>query len=103
MRIVGRTHDADGIAVRIADDGVPGSPEGVIRRLLAGVAGGHQLAVEAVDRGPVGDAEPEDNAGAPRPTFVPHRCEPLAVEVDVDPVDGPGVSVVGRPLRWRRP
>src|SRR5918993_158386 len=95
---VGGAHEADGGAVRVGDDGVAGTPERVVRRLSAGVAGGREVLVRAVDGVPVGEAEADDHARRPfGPALVPPGGEGGAVDVEVEPARHDARAVVAVP------
>ena len=94
---VRRAHDADPVAVGVADHGVASAPEGVVGLLLHRHAVGGQIGHQVVDLVAAVHLEPEDKAGTARPALVPPGSEGLAVEVHVDrravAVDGRDVVV----------
>src|SRR5262249_60064043 len=60
---VDRTHQPDGIAIGILDDGVARAPEHVARRLLARVARARAIGIDGVHRLPRREVEADDVAG----------------------------------------
>src|SRR5665213_2682621 len=61
--IVHWTHQADRVAVRILNDRVPRSPEGIVWFLLATVASGDQVSVRHVNLLPRLERETHDHVG----------------------------------------
>ena len=97
-RRVSRAHDPDGVAIGISDDGIPCSPERVVRFLLRLVASRRQPLKQFVDGGPFDDAKPDDrSARSSTPATVPLLSERLAVEVDIEAVAGSDLAMVVLP------
>lgn len=90
---VDRAHDADSVTVWVLHDCVAGSPECIVRRLLADVSEGSQFGVQAVDSFSTGDFEADDGASR-TPADVPMPGELRAVEVEIDTAREAGASVV---------
>src|SRR5436309_1751232 len=84
---VGGAHEADEVAVGVFDNRVARPPEGVVRALLAAVAGGRQLLIQPVDLRARGDAKANHDgrcAGRVRGRAVPDLREVAAIEVEVE-------------------
>ena len=83
-RFLDWAHQPDVVAVGIGDDRIPGTPEGVKRRLAARVASRGQLGIPLVDRIPGGQRESDDDVhacGISAPGGVPQPCRLGGVEL----------------------
>ena len=82
---VGRAHDADGVPIGVGHHGVPGTPEGVVRRLLTRIPRRGQACVDRIDRVAFDHSEAKHgSAVVVGPAFVPLGGEAAAVDVEVE-------------------
>ena len=89
------THDAYSVAVRILDDGIAGSPEGVVGLVLSSVASSGQVGIDGIDTLSAGDFEADHHSGAGRPSFGPVMSELGPVEMEIDAARSLSGSMVG--------